>query len=454
MKRLALFLLLSSTILQAQYKVTGKMNPAIDSDWMILYTIEGARQLFVNNTRMKIDSVTINGKKSAIATFTFNLPENTKPGAFRATYRTEGAAFVDFFFNKEDVSFVFNPDYPNETVTFSASRENKIYQEYLNKASPLQQSMDSLQVVSLKDPNANVNALYQQKKIKLDSIHKSYVTQSKGMYVEPFIQATLRKNSTSVFSKVDDYMNHIKSTFFDGIDFTNKNLINSSFLTDRMLDYIFFLNYSENQRIQQELFRNSTKEVLVKITDLSYRQNVIEFLTDQFQAARNVEMVDHLLNDYYKKLPLQFQDQKFIDDKVTTLAAEIGRIAPNFSWQENGKTMDLKSLADGDQYVLVFYSTTCSHCLREIPQLHAYMKSKSNVKVIAFALENDRIGWDSYRGTLPGWHHVLGLEKWQNKTARTYQVNATPSYFVLNNDKKIIAKPDAINDVKAFFSRN
>ena len=78
MKRLALFLLLSSTILQAQYKVTGKMNPAIDSDWMILYTIEGARQLFVNNTRMKIDSVTINGKKSAIATFTFNLPENTK----------------------------------------------------------------------------------------------------------------------------------------------------------------------------------------------------------------------------------------------------------------------------------------------------------------------------------------------------------------------------------------
>ena len=454
MKRLALFLLLSSTILQAQYNVTGKMNPAIDSDWLILYTIEGARQLFVNNTTMKIDSVYINEKKSAIATFTFILPENTKPGAFRATYRTEGAAFVDFFFNKEDVSFVFNPDYPNETVTFSASRENKIYQEYLNTASPLQQSMDSLQVVSLKDPNANVNGLYQQKKIKLDSIHKSYVTQSKGMYVEPFMKATLRKNSTSVFSRVDDYMNHMKSTFFDGIDFANKNLINSSFLTDRMLDYIFYLNYSENQRVQQELYRNATKEVLAKITDLSYRQNVIEFLTDQFQVARNVEMVDHLLNDYYKKLPQQFQDQKFIEEKLTSLATEIGRIAPNFSWQENGKRIDLKSLADGDQYVLVFYSTTCSHCLREIPQLHTYMQSKPNVKVIAFALENDRIGWDSYIGTLPGWHHVLGLEKWQNKTARTYQVNATPSYFVLNKDKKIIAKPDAINDVKAFFNKN
>ena len=129
-------------------------------------------------------------------------------------------------------------------------------------------------------------------------------------------------------------------------------------------------------------------------------------------------------------------------------------MAPNFSWQENGKRIDLKSLADGDHYVLVFYSTTCSHCLREIPQLHTYMQSKPNVKVIAFALENDRIGWDSYSQTLPGWHHVLGLEKWQNKTARTYQVNATPSYFVLNKDKKIIAKPDAINDVKAFFNKN
>ena len=274
------------------------------------------------------------------------------------------------------------------------------------------------------------------------------------MYVEPFIKATLRKNSTSVFSRVDDYMNHMKSTFFDGIDFANKNLINSSFLTDRILDYIFYLNHSEKQRVQQELYRNATKEVLAKITDLSYRQNVIEFLTDQFQVARNVEMVDHLLNDYYKKLPQQFQDQKFIEEKLTSLATEIGRMAPNFSWQENGKRIDLKSLADGDQYVLVFYSTTCSHCLREIPQLHAYMQSKPNVKVIAFALENDRIGWDSYIGTLPGWHHVLGLEKWQNKTARTYQVNATPSYFVLNKDKKIIAKPDAINDVKAFFNKN
>lgn len=430
------------------------MNPAIDSDWVILYTIEGARQLFVNNTTMKIDSVTINNKRTAIGTFSFTLPADAKPGSYRATYRTEGASFVDFFFNKEDVSFAFNPDYPNETVTFSASEENKLYQDFLTEASPYQQTLDSLQVVALKDPNADVNALYQNAKKSLDSIHKSYVIKSKDMYVHPFVKASLRKNSTSVFAKVDDYMNHMKSTFFDGLDFSNKNLINSSFLTDRMLDYIFFLNYSEDKKVQLQLFKDASKEVLDKITDINYKQSIIEFLTDQFQAARNVEMVDHLLNNYYKKLPDSLQDKKFIEEKMETLAVEIGRTAPNFSWTENGKSMDLKSLSDGEQYVLVFYSTTCSHCLREIPQLYAYMKDKTKVKVVAFALENERYGWDTYKGTLPGWHHVLGLEKWDNTIARTYQISATPTYFVLDKDKKIIAKPDAINDVKLFFSKN
>jgi hypothetical protein len=44
----------------------------------------------------------------------------------------------------------------------------------------------------------------------------------------------------------------------------------------------------------------------------------------------------------------------------------------------------------------------------------------------------------------------LGLNKWQNKVSKTYQVFSTPSYFVLDKNKKIIAKPNEISDVKAF----
>ena len=104
--------------------------------------------------------------------------------------------------------------------------------------------------------------------------------------------------------------------------------------------------------------------------------------------------------------------------------------------------------------MLVFWSTSCSHCLREIPLLHSYMENKKNIKVIAFALEDDSFVWENYSKTnLLGWHNVLGLNKWQNKISRTYQVSSTPSYFVLDKNKKIIAKPNEIKDVKAFFDK-
>jgi hypothetical protein len=85
--------------------------------------------------------------------------------------------------------------------------------------------------------------------------------------------------------------------------------------------------------------------------------------------------------------------------------------------------------------------------------VHKFLKENDKVKVIAFSLEKDAIGWISFKKTLPNWHHVLGLNKWQNKIARTYNIISTPSYFILDANKKIIAKPTELKDVKLFFTK-
>ena len=81
------------------------------------------------------------------------------------------------------------------------------------------------------------------------------------------------------------------------------------------------------------------------------------------------------------------------------------------------------------------------------------MKDKTNTKVIAFGMENDGFYWKKYISKLSGWHHVLGLGKWENKTSITYQVFSTPTYLILDTNKKIIAKPEAIKDVVEFFAQ-
>ena len=455
MKNIFAFLLLISSIANAQHSVKGIMSPKIEkTDWIILYKLEGTKQVFINNTTIKSDSIEVNGLKEAIGTFEFTIPKNAKPGTYRVNYRLEGEGFVDFIYNKENISFIFNPDYPEQSITFSESSENKLYRNYLETTSVAQQQLDSIQVAVLQSPGLNLETEYLVAKKNVDSIQNKFTKASKNKFIFPLVTANPIHNPSAILTTIDAYMSNLKDTYFNNIDFTNETLINSSFLTNKMLEYVFYINYSEDKETQQNLFKQSVDTVLSKIKSQPYKKDVIEFLIEQFEVSKNLEVIDYLFEKYYNKLPEKLQNQKFKKEKTALFAAEVGRIAPDFSWTENGKTLKLSTLNDAEKYVLVFWSTSCSHCLREIPELHSYMKDKKNIKVISFALEEEAFVWENYSKTnLFGWHNVLGLNKWQNEVSKTYQVYATPSYFILDKNKKIIAKPDEIKDVKALFDK-
>lgn len=453
-KKILPLLLLISTISYAQHTIKGAMSPKIKTDWVILYKIEGTKQVFVNNTSIKTDSISISGNKQAVGSFEIKLPSSAKSGTYRATYRLEGASFIDFFYNKEDVSFIFNPDYPQESVAFTTSSENILYNKYINDISNAQQKLDSIQVAVLQDPSLDLKEEYKSAYNKVDVVQNKYTELSKEKYIAPFVKASARSNSPEILTSANDYLSNIKNTFFDQLDFSNKTLANSTFLTNRVLDYVFYINYSDDLQKQQILHKNAIETVLSKIKNEAYKRDVIQFLIEQFETSKNLGIIDYLFEQHYNRLPLNLQDAKFKTEKQALFAVEIGRIAPNFSWNENGRNLKLSTLNDAETYVLVFWSTSCSHCLREIPELHRFMKTKPNMKVIAFALENDAFAWETYKkNNLYGWHNVLGLNKWENKTARTYQVYSTPTYLVLDKNKKIIGKPNEIKDVKEFLEK-
>lgn len=452
MKKVLVLIFLISSFAQAQFSINGTLTNDIKTDWAILYRIEGAKQKFVTNTTIQKDTIAIEGKKQTIGTFQFDLPADAKVGSYRITYRTETPGFVDFIFNKENVSFTFHPDYPEQTALFSNSDENIIYKNYLSEVSASQQKLDSLQITALRNPEVDLKTNYKTTLATINAIQQKYLESTNGMYVQPFIKATSRSNPSEIKTNAKEYMQNINATFFDNMDFSSKTLINSSFLIDRISDYIFYINYSEDLEQQQTLYKKAVNKVFTKVKEVVFRKNVIELLINQFEQSKNLEMVDYLFDNYYNKLPKSLQNEKYKNEKLSLLASEVGRIAPDFSWKENGKNYKLSTLNDAKNYVLIFWSTSCSHCLREIPQLHKFLANKKELKAIAFSLENDEFGWNNMKTTLPNWHHVLGLNKWENKIARTYNINSTPTYFVLDSNKKIIAKPLDLEKLKAYLN--
>ena len=453
MKKFCLFLFFCSTFSYAQFSINGTLTKALESNWVILYKIESTQQVFVADTTIKRDSLLTNGKKVAIGTFSFNLPVTAKSGTYRVKYRMKGAGFLDFIFNKENISFAFHPDYPEATVLFSDSKENILYSAYLKAFSLKQQKLDSIQIAVLRNKTLVLDAEYKKARTEVVAVQKEFLNRAKGMYAYPFVKASLRENPSEILKTPQGYMSNITTTFFDNIDFSNTTLINSTFLTNRILDYVFYINYSDDQTQQNNLFKKSIDVVLSKIKDPRYKKDIILFLIAQFETISHLESIDYLLENKYKQLPKSIQDQKFITQKKKLFAAEIGRIAPDFSWIENGEKLQLSTLKSAENYVLIFWSTECSHCLTEIPQLYAHLQGNKSLKLVAFAMEKDDARWKEMKNDLPNWHHVLGLKKWENEIARTYNINAIPNYFVLDKNKKIIGKPVLLKDLKVFLEQ-
>ena len=122
----------------------------------------------------------------------------------------------------------------------------------------------------------------------------------------------------------------------------------------------------------------------------------------------------------------------------------IGAVLPDYSFTSNVSNTKAKKLSGvkADKKVVLFWSSTCSHCLKELPIISEnYQKLKQkNIEVIAFALDSDSKSYKETIASLP-WINDTELKGWQSSYTETYNVRATPTYFVLDKNGKIIEKP-------------
>ena len=356
--------------------------------------------------------------------------------------------FIDFLFNKENIDFEFNPKNAENSIVFNTSEENKIYTSFKEKIFNAQYTLDSIQSEYFRNPTSKIKGKYRNSLKSIQKIEAKYRQDSQNKIAHHFIKASLRYNNPEITENPVKYINNTLSHFFDNIDFSNSILYNSSFLFDKVSEYVFSLNYAADPNQKQEVYKKAVQVVIEKIKPISFKADIINYLISKFAETKNAVLVDYIFANYFEKLPQQYQNLDFKNKILAQLRVAIGRVAPDFSWTEKGKNLSLSELKDGLSYLIIFYSTECSHCLREVPKVYEFMKGMNNTKVIAFAMETSEKTWINYQFTMPRWHHVLGLKKWQNTTARTYLVNSTPTYFLLGMDKKIISIPENIDELK------
>ena len=184
------------------------------------------------------------------------------------------------------------------------------------------------------------------------------------------------------------------------------------------------------------------------------KKTILDIMWRKFAEAGNEPIANYITETYLLDLAKADQDTKILESIVPFRNISLGKVAPDFDIPLNtNKSTKLSALNSSENYILVFWSTTCSHCLNEVPQLEAFIKpiDKEKIQVIAIALEDDKERWEEIIDDFPDFIHVLGMGKWNNKIGNSYNVTGTPSYFVLNSNKEIIAKPYDVVSVKNYF---
>ena len=434
-KRLLYFSLIIPILGFSQYQIKGTFSPASEFKATMLYQLSAGNASYVS-----YGSVNENGEMQ------IDLDASIPVGVYKLVYALPQSNHnFEFIYNgKEDV--VFNFDRATG-VKFINSKENQLFQTYKQTIFAAQKELMQFYTQKTVD-----SVKYRKHFQHIDSLQNSYETLSKGMIASHFILASKPYVPSKVLS-AKAYLKNAKSHYFKPMNFQDTVLQSSNFIIDKSIDYIFGMHASKTPSFQDYTSNIDAVYQAFSNTKPAYQLISLNTLKDFLIKSQQEALAVYLTKTYLLPLAIERNATEQMLSLQTFLRVAVGAKAPNFDIQD--PLSDLKTslydLKDATTYVLIFWSSGCGHCMDELPKIHAYISKypEKDLKVIAIGLEKTPQPWNETIKIWPKFTHVIAEGKWEHSIPKNYDIQATPSYFVLDASKTITSKPYLLQDLKA-----
>ena len=438
MKKIILLLAVLPSFLMAQHSIEGTFLPAKDFTYAFLYKSNPTGAMYVD--RAKVDE---NGH------FKIELDSTNTFGIYKIVYGVpqQDNNFDLIYSGKEDVALKFSL---TEGLEFKESNENKLWASYTNSIEMINRAISNFYTQESEDKEAFKDIFK-----TLDETQSGFEVASKGTLASVFIIAN-KPYIPKTYEDISTYSKNLKSTYLNSVDFSNPLLQSSEFLTDRVMAYIFgmsqdatedfykkqidnLVNYigADNAEIKIELLR----AVWINMTRIE-ESNVANYITDTYLLKLAVEAND---------LPLATQLNIYKNTAINAKAIDFP-----IALEVNGKMTksSLHELDLADNYLLIFWNSGCSHCLEQLPEIKKTVDQidSKKLKVVAYATQGESVDWDNEILKYPNFIHLIDSGSPRRYVANEYGVESTPTYFILDKNKKIIAKPDTLEELQVILN--
>lgn len=450
-KRLFALLLLIPFSVNAQFTVTGKVaDHFLKSVYLLSYY--GERTFL-------IDSV----KTDASGRFTVSLPETTPPGLYRVSFGKSG--FVDLIVNREKVSFTTDIRALDDSLKILESVENRLYYDFVRWDREAQERLELLQPVLDYYPVRNeyyALTATEYEGIQRESARRSEVIRNDHpgsyafrliqLYGTPFLPASLGR---------DERMAYLKQHYFDQTDFSDTSLLRSPAFANKAISYLAL--YSNNRLQQKQLEAEFIKAVTVILSAASANAEAYRFLLDYliggFDKYHFEDVITYMAENFSDPSSCENADKKSALQKKLETYKKIatGKPAPDFTLPDAKGVPVILSVLQSEYTLLIFFSSECSHCAEMLPkvkELYDHQKPK-RLEIVAASLDTERASWLAFiREGKFGWINVCDLKGFDSPAADLYNIYATPTMFLLNKDKTILAKPISFRELEQVLREN
>lgn len=393
----------------------------------------------------------------------FPLKSEYYPGMYRIFLTKD--VFFDIVYNKENIEI--KTDYENlyEKLEVIQSNENKIYYDFLRKGNDYRMKFDLL---------APVNDYFPQ----TDSFF--YEARTKFLYVQAefleYINNTIKKNPDAWASKIirqkkplyynpsldeNGRKEYAIEHYFDNMDFTDVELIRSNVYTTIAIEYMsLFSNPNFTQDQLENEFIKAVDKIMYEAMDNSIvYEFIVEYLVTGFERFHFDKVLDYIAETYN---PEQCENEERKNDLQTRLDkyAELtsGKPGPDITIPDLDGNNIILSEIKSDYTLVLFWASWCPHCSEALPAINEIYNSteRNKLEIIAISLDKVKEEWEKAVQELNlSWINTCDMMGWDSQPAIDYNVYATPTMFLLDGQKNIVAKPITLNELnKALHTEN
>ena len=357
---------------------------------------------------------------------------------------------------QQDFSILTDMDDIPGKLTFKGSEINNLFYDYIrvNTKNHMEMKRLSNQKKKLTENTDSINILNKQiaqLNSELENYKKDFITEHPESFISVMFKAMMEPKADNILKIENDRedsiyaYNYYKQHYWDNFDVCDARLLRTPLFYNKLEKYFTKVLYQTPDTIIKEA------DIFIEMTrpEKETFKYTIWYLTFKFETSNVMgfdEIFVHMTDTYYTSGEAFWADSSVV--KSITKHANalrpvlIGNQGPNLILLDTNNSFTSLYAIEADYTIILFYEPDCGHCKREITALKTWeQESEIDFKVFAVCTDTSLVAWKKFiREKEMHWINVNGTRSVTPDYHGLYNIQMTPSIFLMDEKKKIIAK--------------